>query len=179
MGAASTCAGHSGDCPSSLLPHGVSLPADGTGDPTVYVSAGDGVHLPECDTKTVEGRCWLDSRCNTICALVIHGVIQTVCSAHHVQSTDNNNGHVHEQWSYLPLQDALSQRSNVTCTLPSPTMGTGQETTRNKLCTGEWNYLQLGLTTLGRVYLLVYLSLLLLQAGDVERNPGPTPGKLF
>ena len=30
-------------------------------------------------------------------ALVIHGVIQTVCSAHHLQSTDNNNGHVHEQ----------------------------------------------------------------------------------
>ena len=47
----------------------------------------------------------------------------------------------------------------------------------NKLCTGEWDYLHLGLTSLGRVYLLVYFSLLLLQAGDVERNPGPTPGK--
>ena len=74
------------------------------------------------------------------------------------------------EWSYLPLQDTLSQRSSVTCTLPSPTMGTDQEMTRNELCTGEWDYLQLGLTTLGRVYLLVYLSLLLLQSGDVERN---------
>ena len=56
-------------------------------------------------------------------------------------------------------------------------MGTDKETTRNTLCIAGWNYLQLGLTTLGRVYLLVYLSLLLLRAGDVERNPGPTPGK--
>ena len=55
MGAPSTWADHSGDCPSSLLPDGVSLPAGGTGDPTVYISAGDGVHLPECDTNTMEG----------------------------------------------------------------------------------------------------------------------------
>ena len=103
------------------------------------------------------------------------GVIQTVCSPHHVQSTDNSNGHVHEQSSYLPLQDSLLQRSSVTCTLPSPAMNTDKE--MNKLCTGGWDHLQLWLTTLGRVYLLVYLSLLLLQAGDVERNPGPTPGK--
>ena len=66
MGAASAWAGHSGNCPSSLLPDGVSLPAGGTGDCTVYISAGDGVHLPECDTKTMEGRCWLAIRCNTI-----------------------------------------------------------------------------------------------------------------
>ena len=56
MGAPSAWAGHSGDCPSSLLPDGVSLPAGGTGDPTVYISAGDGVHLPESDTNTMEGR---------------------------------------------------------------------------------------------------------------------------
>ena len=31
------------------------------------------------------------------CALVIHGVIRTVCSPHHVQSTEKNDGHVHEQ----------------------------------------------------------------------------------
>ena len=54
-------------------------------------------------------------------------------------------------------------------------MDTYQETIRNKLCIREWEYLQLG--SLGRAYLQVYLSLLLLQAGDVERNPGPTPGK--
>ena len=35
------------------------------------------------------------------CTLVIHEVIQTVCSAHHIQSRHNNNGHVHEQWSGL------------------------------------------------------------------------------
>ena len=79
--------------------------------------------------------------------------------------------------SIFPLQDSLSHRSNVTCTLSYPTMSTDQEMTRYKLCTGGWDNLQLGLTTLGRVYLLVYVPLLLLQAGDVERNPGPTPGK--
>ena len=57
MGTPSAVAGHSGDCPSSLLPDGVSLSAGGTGDPTVYISAGDGVHLPECDTYTMEGMC--------------------------------------------------------------------------------------------------------------------------
>ena len=77
--------------------------------------------------------------------------------------------------TFYYIQDSLSQRSNVTCTLPFPTMGTDQETTRSTLCIGLWEYLHLG--SLGRVYLLVYLSLLLLQAGDVERNPGPTPGK--
>ena len=63
MGAPSVGAGHSGDCPSSLLPDGVSLPAGSTGDPTVYISAGDGVLLPECCTRTMEGRL---RRCNTI-----------------------------------------------------------------------------------------------------------------
>ena len=65
MGAPSAWAGHSGDCPSSLLPDGVPLPAGVTGDPTVYISAGDGVHLPESDTNTMEGRCWFDTRCDT------------------------------------------------------------------------------------------------------------------
>ena len=108
MGAPSPRASHSGDCPSSLLPDGVSLPAGGTGDPTVYISAGDGVHLPECDTNTMEGglaiRPWrvglglmkaVTQSSMRFCTLVIHRVIQTVCSAHHTQSRDNNNGHVH------------------------------------------------------------------------------------
>ena len=55
MGAPSARADHPGDCPSSLLPDGVSLPASGTGDPAVYISAGAGVHLPECCTRTMEG----------------------------------------------------------------------------------------------------------------------------
>ena len=66
IGAPSAVAGHSGDCPSSLLPDGVSLPAGGGGDPTVYISAGGGVHQPECNTNTMEGRHWFDSRCNII-----------------------------------------------------------------------------------------------------------------
>ena len=56
MGAPSTWAGYSGDCPSSLLPDGVPLPVSGTEDPTVYISAGGGVHLPECDINTMEGK---------------------------------------------------------------------------------------------------------------------------
>ena len=72
MGAPSAWVGHSGDCPSSLLPDGVSLPAGGTGDPTVYISAGDGVHLPECDTNTMEGRPWFNEGCNTIINEVLH-----------------------------------------------------------------------------------------------------------
>ena len=88
MGAPSAWASHSGDCPSSLLPDGVSLPANGTGDPTVYISAGDGVHLPECDTNTMEGRLgirpWrvaiglmkaVTQSSMRFCTLVIHGVI--------------------------------------------------------------------------------------------------------
>ena len=75
MGARSTWVGHSGDCPSSLLPDGVSFPAGGTGDPTVYISAGDGVHLPECDTNTMEGRWWFGSRCN----IIIDEVLCPVC----------------------------------------------------------------------------------------------------
>ena len=75
MGAPSARASHSGDCPSSLLPDGVSLPAGGTGDPTVYISAGDGVHLPEFDTNTMEGRWWFGSRCN----IIIDEVLCPVC----------------------------------------------------------------------------------------------------
>ena len=114
MGAPSLRASHSGDCPSSLLPDGVSLPAGGAGDPTVYISSDDGVHLPECDTNTMEGRLairpWTvglglmkaESQSSMrFCTLVLHEVIQTVGSAHHIQSRDNNNGHVHEQWSGL------------------------------------------------------------------------------
>ena len=72
MGAPSAWASHSGDCPSSLLPDGVSLPAGGTGDPTVYISAGDGVHLPECDTNAMEGRRWFTEGCNTIINEVLY-----------------------------------------------------------------------------------------------------------
>ena len=102
MGAPSTRVDHSGDCPSSLLPYGVPLPAGGTGGPTVYISAGDSVHLPDCDTKTMEGIGvgsihGVTPPSTKFCAIVIHGVTQTLCSPHHVQSTDNNNGHVHEQ----------------------------------------------------------------------------------
>ena len=75
MGAPSAWAGHSGDCPNSLLPDGVSLPAGGTGDPTVYISAGDGVHLPDCDTKTMEGRWRFGSRCN----IIINEVLCPMC----------------------------------------------------------------------------------------------------
>ena len=75
MGAPSPRADHSGDCPSSLLPDGVSLPAGGTGDPTVYISAGDGVHLPECDTDIMEGRLAISSRCN----IIIDEVLCPVC----------------------------------------------------------------------------------------------------
>ena len=75
MGAPSPRANHSGDCPSSLLPDGVPLPAGGTGDGTVYISAGDGVHLPDCDTNTMEGRWWFGSRCN----IIIDEVLCPVC----------------------------------------------------------------------------------------------------
>ena len=66
MGAPSVGASHSGDWPSSLLPVGVPLPASSTGDPTVYISAGDGVLLPKCCTRTMEGRCWFNKGCSTI-----------------------------------------------------------------------------------------------------------------
>ena len=50
----------------------MSLPAGGTGGPTVYISAGDGVHLPECDTNTMEGRRWFNEGCNTIINEVLY-----------------------------------------------------------------------------------------------------------
>ena len=46
---------------------------------------------------------------------------------------------------------------------------------RNQLCIFRSDHIQL--TTLVIAYLLAHLSLLLLQAGDIETNPGPqTPG---
>ena len=48
---------------------------------------------------------------------------------------------------------------------------------RNQLCIFHSDHIQL--TTLVIAYLLAHLSLLLLQAGDIETNPGPqTPGML-
>ena len=84
MGATSVGAGHSGDCPSSLLPDGVPLPAGDTGDPTVYISAGDGVLLPECCTRTMEGRLrWCstlicDSSLSSLCLLYTSHTISPV-----------------------------------------------------------------------------------------------------
>ena len=67
------------------------------------------VHLPECDTNTMEGRLairpWrvgiglivgVTQSSMRFCTVVIHRVIQTICSAHRVHSTVNNNGHVHD-----------------------------------------------------------------------------------
>ena len=85
MGAPSAWVGHSGNCPSSLQPDGMRLPAGGAGDLTVYISAGDGVHLPVCCTRTVEGRCWsnegLTPSSRRCCVLVSGTLTRTMCSS--------------------------------------------------------------------------------------------------
>ena len=68
------------------------------------------------------------------------------------------------------FQDSLSPGSN-----RHAHPCTSAKIPRNQLCIFHSDHIQL--TTLVIAYLLAHLSLLLLQAGDIETNPGPqTPG---